>query len=122
LPSANNLKMKNGFVYILRSLKNGTFYIGSTTDINRRLHQHKIGSTKATRYLLPLKLELSQRYNNIDRARSIERKLKKLKRKDYIEKIIKDRVIIMGSDVPTKSSKVGAPTYSDANIRNESSE
>jgi predicted GIY-YIG superfamily endonuclease len=36
---------------------------------------------------------LSQEYPTIEEARKIERKLKKLKRKDYISKIIKDGYI-----------------------------
>ena len=88
--------MKVGFVYLLRSLKNDKFYIGSTTDIKRRLHQHKIGNVKATVYLRPLKLELFQKFDTITSARTIEHRLKKLKRRDYIEKIIKDKYIKMG--------------------------
>ena len=88
--------MKKGFVYILRCLKNNRFYIGSSTDINRRLHQHEKGNVKATRNLKPFKLELSQEYDKLDIARKIEQRLKKFKRKDFIEKIIKDGVIKLG--------------------------
>ncbi len=88
--------MKDNSVYILRSLKNDTFYIGSTIDIKRRICQHETGKVKATRYILPVKLELSQKYDSISNARRIERRLKSLKRKDYIEIIIKDKIIKMG--------------------------
>jgi putative endonuclease len=87
--------MKKCFVYILR-LKNNRFYIGSTTDINGRLRRHEIGSVKATEYLRPIKLEFFQEYNNINLARKIEHRLKRFKRKDFIEKIIKDGLIKMG--------------------------
>ena len=59
--------MDRGFVYILRSVKNNRFYIGSTKNIERRLKEHELGFSL---------------------ARQIERKLKKLKRKDYLEKIV----------------------------------
>ncbi|MDP2938965.1 MAG: GIY-YIG nuclease family protein [Candidatus Omnitrophota bacterium] len=88
--------MKKGFVYILRGLKNNKLYIGSTTEINRRVNQHEIGSVKATRPLRPIKLEFFQEYDNINLARKIEHKLKKFKRKDFLEKIIKDGFIKMG--------------------------
>ena len=88
--------MAKGLVYILRCLKNNKFYIGSTKDIKTRLHQHETGSVKSTRYLRPIKLEFFQEYDNINLARKIEQKLKKFKRKDFIEKIIKDGLIKMG--------------------------
>ena len=85
-----------GFVYILKSLKNNRFYIGSTTDIRQRELEHKVGKVKATRHILPIKMEFFKEYDNIRLARKIECKLKRLKRKDYIAKIIKDKVIKMG--------------------------
>lgn len=33
--------MKNFYVYITSSQKNGTLYIGVTNDISRRAHEHK---------------------------------------------------------------------------------
>lgn len=33
--------MKNYYVYILCSKKNGTLYIGVTNDLNRRVHSHR---------------------------------------------------------------------------------
>ncbi len=89
-------RMKTGFVYILRSLKNDKFYIGSTTDINSRLRQHKTGNVKATCYLRPIELAFFKKYDNIALAHKIEMRLKRLKRRDFIEKIIDDRIIRMG--------------------------
>ena len=36
--------MKQFFVYIMASKKNGTLYIGSTSNLPQRVTQHKIGS------------------------------------------------------------------------------
>ncbi len=33
----------DAFVYILASKKNGTLYIGATTNIGRRIYEHKEG-------------------------------------------------------------------------------
>ncbi|MCD4657465.1 MAG: GIY-YIG nuclease family protein [Planctomycetes bacterium] len=35
--------MKNYFIYILASKRNGTLYIGFTNDILKRIYQHKEG-------------------------------------------------------------------------------
>ncbi len=81
-----------GFVYILKDDK-GKFYVGSTNNLSRRLIQHKTKHTQTTRNMTEPKLVFSQRYKNLEQARKIERKIKKLKRKDYIEKIVSDSYI-----------------------------
>ncbi len=81
-----------GFVYILKDTKD-RFYIGSTDNIERRLYQHSRGSTHTTHRMDQPALVFSQEFESLKKAREIERKLKKLKRKDYIEKIILDGYI-----------------------------
>jgi len=44
------------FVYILRSLKDGKRYIGSTRDLDRRLTEHNSGLIKSTGSRRPLEL------------------------------------------------------------------
>ena len=78
------------YVYILQSEKSGRYYIGSTKNIQQRLSFHMAGRVKATQHMLPVKEMLRQEYEDIDTARKIERRLKELKRKDFISKIIKD--------------------------------
>jgi putative endonuclease len=75
-------------IYILRSLKNSSYYIGSTIDIENRLIEHNSGKTKATKYLTPWELKLFFPTQSIKEARQLEYKLKKLKSKKIIEKII----------------------------------
>jgi len=81
-----------GIVYILKS-DDGRLYIGSTTDLKRRILQHNIGHTPTTKRFSNFKLVFSQEYPNLSQARKIEVRLKKLKRKDYLEKIIQDGFI-----------------------------
>lgn len=85
------------FIYILQSKRDQRFYIGSTIDLKRRIKNHKGGFTHSTKRFGELELVFSQEYPTIKEARIIERKLKKLKRKDYIRKIIEDRYIKMPS-------------------------
>ena len=80
-------------VYILKSLKNNRYYIGSTMDFIRRLSQHQRGKVISTKNNRPFKVMLIQQYNSITKAKQIEYKLKRLKRKDYIEKIVLDGYI-----------------------------
>ncbi|MBI5150246.1 MAG: GIY-YIG nuclease family protein [Candidatus Omnitrophica bacterium] len=78
------------YVYILQSAKNGRYYIGSTENIATRLYAHNSGGVQATRNLLPVKIVFKQEHLDYTVAHKIEKKLKKLKRRDYIEKIIKE--------------------------------
>jgi putative endonuclease len=83
----------SGIVYILRSLKNYTYYIGSTNNLNRRLTEHHEGRSKYTKYILPIVLVFSQEYSTLKLARSKELWLKRLKDKGVLEQIISDGVI-----------------------------
>ena len=82
------------YVYILKS-DNNRYYIGSTLDLKRRIKQHENGHTHTTQRLSNFKLVFSQKFDNIKQARNIELGLKKLKRKDYIENIVRDGFIKM---------------------------
>lgn len=81
-----------GFVYILKN-ENGKFYVGSTNNLERRLKQHCAGHTQTTRLMKGVRLVLSQEYDSLTTARKVEQKIKALKRKDYVERMIKDGYI-----------------------------
>ena len=81
------------YTYLLRSLKDNRYYIGSTIDLMRRLRYHASGGTPTTKKFGKLELVFVQEYNSLNDARNIERKLKKFKRRDFLEKIIKDKII-----------------------------
>lgn len=76
-------------VYILKT-ESGRYYIGSTTDLPERLKHHESGFTPSTKRMGDVNLIFSQEYLTLKEARLVESKLKKLKRRDYIEKIIAD--------------------------------
>lgn len=82
----------SAFVYILKD-NLGKFYIGSTTNITRRLTQHANNHTQTTSRMKEPKIVFMQEYPTLAEARKIERKIKSFKRKDYIEKIVKDGYI-----------------------------
>ena len=80
------------WVYILKT-ESGKFYIGSTENIEARLRHHLRGATPSTKRLRVETLLLKQEYKTIVDARAVEKKIKKLKRHDYVEKILKDGYI-----------------------------
>jgi len=80
------------YVYVLED-DTGTYYVGSTTDLKRRIRQHSTGHTQTTRKMKSFRLVLSQRYNSLALARKVERRVKRMKRKDYIVKIVADGYI-----------------------------
>jgi len=82
----------SAYVYILKD-ERGKFYIGSTPDVEKRLKQHLAGYTQTTRNMKNPELVLKQEVPTFLIARKIEARLKRLKRKDYIEKIVADGYI-----------------------------
>ncbi len=80
------------FVYILKN-EIGKYYVGSTIDLESRLKHHSGGHTPSTKRLGKMHLVFSQEYTSIKDARKVEPRLKRYKRKDFIEKIVKDKFI-----------------------------
>jgi len=44
------------YVYVLKSLKDGSLYIGYTSDLRKRLLSHNNEENRATKYKIPYKL------------------------------------------------------------------
>ena len=64
------------YVYILRSQKDGKFYVGSTNDLKRRLREHSEGSCEFTRHRRPMELDAYIAVRQEDIARNLEAYLK----------------------------------------------
>jgi len=82
------------WVYILKN-KTGQFYIGSTVDLLKRVSDHKNGYNPFTSKMGQVELIFSQEYATLSEARRMEKRLKRLKRKDFIVKIVEEGVIKM---------------------------
>lgn len=77
-------KIKSWYVYILQC-RDGTFYTGSTTDIERRLNEHNSGKGgNYTRVRRPVKIIYKKSSPDRSSAQKIEAQIKGLKRKDKI--------------------------------------
>jgi len=85
--------MKKGFVYIIRSETSKNYYIGSSEDPIKRLSEHNQGMVKSTNKKGPWILMFTQEYDSLREAKQVEYRLKKLKRRDYLERIIHDGYI-----------------------------
>jgi putative endonuclease len=64
------------YVYVLHSLEDRGFYIGFSTDLRRRMSEHKRGLSFATKYRGPWKLIYYEAYINRQDAEGRERYLK----------------------------------------------
>jgi len=84
------------FVYILQSEKNGRYYIGSTNDLERRIVEHNSGKTKSLKHLVPFRVVFKKGFIDPKDARTMERKLKKMKSRVIIEQIISDQELKLG--------------------------
>ena len=82
----------NNCVYILQSLRTGSYYIGSTNDIKRRLLEHEKGKVTATKFLRPLELKLTVLCLTLTEARKAEYKLKQYKSKKILVKFIESGI------------------------------
>ncbi len=76
--------MKKGYTYILASKKNGTLYTGVTSDLLKRIYQHKNGLIDGFTKKYNIKLlvhyeEYSEITSAIDREKFIKGKSRKYK-------------------------------------------
>lgn len=62
--------------YILKSKKDNNLYIGSTSDLNRRIKEHNAGFVQSTKHRTPFKLVYAELYACEDDARKREHNLK----------------------------------------------
>ena len=104
--------MKTGYIYILKC-SDGTFYTGSTTDLERRLAQHEAGEgSKYTKQRLPIELSYSEEFDRIDFAFYREKQIQSWSRKKKLA-LIEGRL----NDLPVLSKKVFRRRGSDTSIR-----
>ncbi len=91
VPAVAGLESGTGFmfyVYILKSEKDGRYYIGCTSDINMRLAWHNEGKNTSTKYRRPLKLVYNEEFLTKKEAMKRERKIKSYKGGNEFKKLI----------------------------------
>jgi putative endonuclease len=79
-----------GYVYMLASKKGGTIYIGVTSDLSRRVHEHRQRDTGFTAKYGAIRLVWYEDHDDIRDAIQREKSLKRWRRQwkiDLIESI-----------------------------------
>ena len=64
------------YVYLLKNRKDGSIYIGCTTNLYKRLKEHKEGKNNHTRKMLPVELAYFEAYKSKKDAFEREKRLK----------------------------------------------
>jgi putative endonuclease len=76
-------------VYILRSTVDGSYYVGSTQDLNERLDRHNQGRSKYTKSKWPWQLVYHEEYPDRSSAARREYEIKGKKRKVFIDQLVR---------------------------------
>ena len=64
------------YIYIIRSQHLQRYYVGSTEDVERRLHEHNVGKSTSTRAGIPWELIHTESFATRSDAMLRERKIK----------------------------------------------
>jgi len=93
--------MKSGFVYIMASRKNGTIYIGVTSDLTKRVYEHREGLIAGFTKQFGCKLLVwFEMFDDVQEARRRELQIKEWKRSWKI-RLIEERNLDWGDLYPT---------------------
>jgi putative endonuclease len=76
------------YVYILESLKDKTYYVGSTNNLKDRIERHNQGRVNYTKPRRPWKLVYSEEHPDRSGAALRESEIKAHKRRAFIEGLI----------------------------------
>ena len=82
--------MKFQYAYILRSLADGNFYVGFTSDLKNRIAEHQCGRVYSTKGRLPMELVYYEACRNRADATKREKYLKTAWGNRYIKSRLAD--------------------------------
>lgn len=81
------------YVYVLKSLKDGGFYVGCTKDLNRRILEHNKGKTFSLKNRRPLIVVYSEKHDNVNNAYNREKQIKSYKGGNELKKLIQQGTV-----------------------------
>ena len=76
------------YVYILRSLKDSKFYIGSTADVAARLAYHNAGLQRSTKNRIPFELFYTETVSSKEDGLRREKEIKSYKGGNAFKKLL----------------------------------
>ena len=76
------------FLYILESQRDGSFYVGTTNNLEDRIRRHNEGRVKYTKAKGPFRLVYSENHSDRSSAMKREYAIKRHKRKNYIVDLV----------------------------------
>ena len=82
------MNTKNFYVYVLRSLKDGRYYIGQTSDLDQRLKRHNTNTGRYTKNKGPFVLIYKEEFISRSEAMRREKFLKSGQGREYLKEVI----------------------------------
>ena len=82
------------YLYILYSETIDHYYVGSSSDPERRVCRHNAGATTSTKRGRPWKIVFTETYSTKKEAINRENYLKRMKSRIYLESIIKKSTLL----------------------------
>ena len=79
------------YAYVLKSLKDGKYYVGSTADVSKRIKFHNAGLQRSTKNRIPFKLILDEKYDSKSKALKREMQIKSWKGGSAFKKLIEGK-------------------------------
>lgn len=81
------------FVYVLKSLKDGNYYVGQTNSLEKRLKSHFYGKVLSTKNRRPFRIIGYKKFKTRSEAMWVEHNLKMHgdKKKKFIDSLYKER-------------------------------
>ena len=77
------------FVYVVQSDKDGTTYIGSTKNLEKRINEHNQAKTKSIKHILPVSLVYYEAY--LTKTQALKREIE-LKKSSYAKEQLFKRI------------------------------
>ena len=75
-------------VYILKSFKDNGYYVGYTSNFEKRLKEHNSGKTKSLKHRLPMKVVYQENHQTKKAAKERELQIKSWKGGNAFHKLL----------------------------------
>ena len=82
------------WIYVLKSKNDNNLYIGSTSDLEKRLYYHNSGKVRSTKSRRPLEIVYKEQYSSVTDARKRENFLKTGQGRKLLRDLIKSNLTV----------------------------